>query len=88
MGKFHDLAEKVFGMYGFAGFSYVLDAVSEQTHVHICSNNYEQYKWDILDEAMKQRSYVGPVLMASIIHEIIGLNYDEDDLRAYYEPIP
>ena len=79
-------AEQIFGFNGYAGFDHVILVVEKKRNVGLNKNNYGKYKWDLLDAAMEARPTITDIdEMASIIHEILGIEYSREELDRYQE---
>lgn len=85
----HDIwrkAQEFFGdsECGYVGFDHVIRETEMKHNISLTLQNMSNYKWTILDEAMKARPNCTDLfLMADVISEITGVKYVRDELERY-----
>lgn len=92
MQNIEELAEKTFGVVCYAGFDSVLWAVEDERGLARGTLStfkaLNEHKWNILDEALKQRPSISDLCdMAQIITFVTDgkIVYNDEDLDAYQD---
>ena len=88
MLSIHELAEKAFGKYGFAGFTMIVRETGHRIGVYLGNtNDVKHHKFDVLAQACIMRPYLTVNEARQCIEYICGVTFTDEEFSKAEEYI-